>query len=82
MSFKPQTDDKESLQALAFALRQQKGSDITYNELQNAMKGLGSLDPNVRQFCGIDYSKLEERFKKASKLMSLYIFVKNKVHKR
>ncbi len=62
MSFKPQTDDKESLQALAFALRQQKGSDITYNELQNAMKGLGSLDPNVRQFCGIDYSKLEERF--------------------
>ena len=63
MAFKPQTDDKESLQALAFAMRQNKGSDITYGELENAMKGLGALDPSIRQFCGINFSNLESRFK-------------------
>ncbi len=63
MAFKPQTDDKESLQALAFAMRQNKGSDITYGELENAMKGLGALDPSIRQFCGINFSNLEPRFK-------------------
>ena len=37
MSFKPLTQDKESLQALAFAMRQDKGSDITQDELKEAM---------------------------------------------
>ena len=34
--FKAQTEDKESLQALAFSLRQNKGSDITFDEIKNA----------------------------------------------
>ena len=37
MAFNPQTQDKESLQALAFAMRQLKGSDITANELKENM---------------------------------------------
>ena len=34
MAFTAQTEDKESLQALAFALRQEKGSEIEYAEVE------------------------------------------------
>ena len=41
--FKAQTEDKESLQALAFSLRQNKGSDITFGEIKNAMINYNAL---------------------------------------
>jgi|TARA_B100000287_G_scaffold277932_1_gene261857 hypothetical protein len=62
MSFKPLTQDKESLQALAFAMRQEKGSDITQDELKEAMMDLSQIKSGVRQSCDIDYSKLTNRF--------------------
>ena len=43
MAFTPRTDHKESLQALAMALRQNKGSDIESIELAQAMQGLADL---------------------------------------
>ena len=48
MSFKPLTQDKESLQALAFAMRQDKGSDITQDELKEAMMDLSAVSPKIR----------------------------------
>ena len=54
MSFKPLTQDKESLQALAFAMRQDKGSDITQDELKEAMMDLSAVSPRVRSCCDID----------------------------
>ena len=62
MSFKPLTQDKESLQALAFSMRQEKGSDITQDELKEAMMDLSQIKPSVRKSCDIDYSKLTNRF--------------------
>ena len=62
MSFKPLTQDKESLQALAFAIRQEKGIDITQDELKEAMRDLTKLKSSVKQCCDIDYSKLTNRF--------------------
>ena len=62
MSFKPLTQDKESLQALAFAMRQDKGSDITQDELKEAMMDLSAVSPRVRSCCDIDYTKLTARF--------------------
>ena len=62
MSFKPLTQDKESLQALAFAMRQDKGSDITQDELKEAMMNLSAVSPRVRSCCDIDYTKLTARF--------------------
>ena len=53
MSFKPLTQDKESLQALAFAMRQEKGSDITQDELKEAMMDLSQIKSGVRQSCDI-----------------------------
>ena len=60
--FKAQTEDKESLQALAFSLRQDKGSDITFDEVKNAMLGYITLPPSVRESCGINEQKLISRF--------------------
>tara|TARA_B100001287_G_C22645888_1_gene512681 strand:+ start:50 stop:1537 length:1488 start_codon:yes stop_codon:yes gene_type:complete len=60
--FKAQTEDKESLQALAFSLRQEKGSDITFDEVKNAMLGYMALPPSVRESCGINEQKLISRF--------------------
>tara|TARA_A100001391_G_C5048034_1_gene272664 strand:- start:34 stop:1497 length:1464 start_codon:yes stop_codon:yes gene_type:complete len=62
MSFKPLTQDKESLQALAFSMRQEKGSDITQDELKEAMMDLSQIKSSVRKCCDIDYSKLTNRF--------------------
>ena len=62
MSFKPLTQDKESLQALAFSMRQEKGSDITQDELKEAMMDLSQINSSVRKCCDIDYSKLTNRF--------------------
>ena len=62
MSFKPLTQDKESLQALAFAMRQDKGTDITQDELKLAMMDLSAVSPRVRECCDIDYGKLTARF--------------------
>lgn len=63
MAFKPKTEDKESLQALAFAIRQQKGSDITADELKYNMRNMSILDQDIRIHCDIDYRKLIPRFK-------------------
>lgn len=62
MAFKPLTEDKESLQALAFAMRQLKGSDITSDELKSKMRDMPALDNNIKEYCDIDYSKLNPRF--------------------
>ena len=62
MAFNPQTKDKESLQALAFAMRQLKGSDITADELKEKMRDMPALDNNIKEHCDIDYSKLNSRF--------------------
>lgn len=62
MAFNPQTKDKESLQALAFAMRQLKGSDITADELKEKMRDMPSLDNNIKEHCDIDYSNLNSRF--------------------
>lgn len=62
MAFTPRTDHKESLQALAMALRQNKGSDIESNELAQAMQGLVSISPNIKNSCIIEYSKMERDF--------------------
>ena len=60
--FKAQTEDKESLQALAFSLRQNKGSDITFDEIKNAMINYNAQPYSVRDCCGIDETKLVPRF--------------------
>ena len=60
--FRPETQDKESLQALAFAIRQEKGSDITQDELKEAMMDLSAVSPKIRSCCDIDYAKLTARF--------------------
>jgi len=62
MAFKPLTEDKESLQALAFAMRQLKGSDITADELKEKMEDMPALDVNIKEHCDIDYNKLNPRF--------------------
>ena len=62
MAFKPLTEDKESLQALAFAMRQQKGSDITADELKEKMANMPLLDSDIKSHCDIDYAKLNARF--------------------
>ena len=62
MAFAALTEDKESLQALAFALRQDKGKDIVYSELENAMIDYSALPSSVKNSCGIDESKLKNRF--------------------
>ena len=62
MAFKPLTEDKESLQALAFAMRQQKGSDITADELKEKMANMPLLDSDIKSHCDIDYHKLNARF--------------------
>ena len=60
--FKAQTEDKESLQALALSLRQNKGSDITFDEIKNAMINYNAQPYSVRDCCGIDETKLIPRF--------------------
>ncbi len=62
MAFKPLTEDKESLQALAFSMRQLKGSDITADELKEKMQDMPALDINIKEYCDINYSKLNSRF--------------------
>ena len=62
MAFKPLTEDKESLQALAFAMRQQKGSDITADELKEQMVNMPMLSSDIKAHCDINYSKLNARF--------------------
>ena len=62
MAFTPRTDHKESLQALAMSLRQDKGSDLESIELAQAMQGLGSIPPKVKNNCIIEYSKMEADF--------------------
>ena len=62
MAFPAQTDHKESLQALAFAMRQDKGRDITANELRIQMVEMPMLDANIRSKCMIDYSKMNPAF--------------------
>ena len=59
----PQTEHKESLQTLAFAMRQEKGSDITYDEIRSLMMSLTVLiEPSVRRNCRIDYTKMNRDF--------------------
>ncbi len=59
----PQTDHKESLQTLAFAMRQEKNSDITYHELRSVMMSLTrTIDSSVRRNCRIDYAKMNTDF--------------------
>ena len=57
MAFTAQTEDKESLQALAFALRQEKGSEIEYAEVESAMQDYMAVDAKVRDCCGIEEAK-------------------------
>ena len=63
MAFTAQTEDKESLQALAFALRQEKGSEIEYAEVESAMQDYMAVDAKVRDCCGIEEAKLYPRFR-------------------
>jgi len=62
MAFTPRTDHKESLQALAMALRQDKGSDLESIELAQAMQELKDLPSKVKNNCIIEYSKMEVDF--------------------
>jgi hypothetical protein len=62
MAFTPRTDHKESLQALAMSLRQSKGSDLESIELAQAMQALGSISPEVKNHCIIEYSKMQGDF--------------------
>jgi len=62
MAFTPRTDHKESLQALAMSLRQSKGSNLEPIELAQAMQALGSISPEVKNHCIIEYSKMQKDF--------------------
>lgn len=62
MAFTPRTDHKESLQALAMSLRQSKGFDLESIELAQAMQALGSISPEVKNHCIIEYSKMQRDF--------------------
>ena len=62
MAFPAKTDHKESLQALAFAMRQDKGSDITAGELRLQMIDMQNLNSNIRSKCMINYNKMNNDF--------------------
>ena len=63
MAFPALTDHKESLQALAFAMRQEEGKDITYDELKQTMVDIGGgLDTKYSRWLRIDYSKMSRDF--------------------
>jgi len=62
MTFTPRTDHKESLQALAMSLRQSKGSDLESIELAQVMQALGTISPEVKKHCIIEYSKMQRDF--------------------
>ena len=62
MAFTPRTDHKESLQALAMSLRQSKGSDLESIELAQVMQALGTISPEVKKYCIIEYSKMQRDF--------------------
>jgi len=62
MAFTPRTDHKESLQALAMSLRQSKGSDLESIELAQVMQALGTISPEVKKHCIIEYSKMQRDF--------------------
>jgi len=62
MAFNAQTDHKESLQTLAMAMRQEKGSDITSLELAEAMNNIGELPARTKKNCHIDYQKMTTAF--------------------
>jgi len=58
----PDTIHKESLQALAFAARQHKGSDLDPAELLIYMQDLGVAPPGVSNSFKIDYSRMQREF--------------------
>lgn len=62
MAFSANTADKESLQTLAMAVRQEVETDLTPDVLESYMADLPALDPRIKKHCKIDYSKMSTRF--------------------
>lgn len=56
------TEDKESLQCLAMALRQKKGSDLLDSDLAFAMQNLNGQPQDVKDTCVINYSRCNRTF--------------------
>ena len=56
------TEDKESLQCLAMALRQKKGSDLVDTDLSFAMQNLDGQPQDVKSACVINYSRCNRTF--------------------
>ncbi|AFB15441.1 hypothetical protein RW080711_181 [Synechococcus phage S-RIM8] len=56
------TEDKESLQVLAMALRQEKGSALLDTDLSLAMQNLNGQPPAVRDACVINYQRCNRSF--------------------
>ena len=62
MAFTPRTDHKESLQTLAFALRQDKRSELESTDLAQVMDNINLLPNSVKSRCMIDYQKMSSAF--------------------
>jgi len=62
MAFTARTDHKESLQTLAFALRQDKRSDLEFTDLEQVMGDINLLPNSVKSRCMIDYQKMRPAF--------------------
>jgi len=80
------TEDKESLQVLAMALRQERGSDIDSAALALAMQNLPQLAANVRDKCQINYRRCNTSFARwlnedgVSEWVSSSVWIANKVY--
>ena len=80
------TEDKESLQVLAMSLRQQKGTDLTEDDLSNAMSALSEVSSDVKDACVINYQRCNRTFaawlkqRDSSEWVNSSIWIANKVY--
>ena len=80
------TEDKESLQCLAMALRQSKGSDLIDTDLSLAMQDLNGQPQNVKDSCVINYSRCQRTFaawlnqKDVAEWVNSSIWIANRVY--
>lgn len=80
------TEDKESLQVLAMALRQERGADIDSASLALAMSNLPGLPANVRDKCQINFRRCNTSFARwlneqgVDEWVSSSVWIANKVY--